>query len=59
MKKEQEFYTAQEMADRLRINVMTIYRYIKAGKIKAYKLGKDFRIEEKEFKRFLNSMSTK
>ncbi len=59
MKKEQEFYTAQEMADRLRVNVMTIYRYIKAGKIKAYKIGKDFRIDDKEFKRFLNSMSTK
>jgi len=31
---------------------MTIYRYIKAGKLKAYKIGKKFRIEEKEFQRF-------
>jgi excisionase family DNA binding protein len=32
---------------------MTIYRYIKAGKLKAYKFGKEFRIDVKEFTRFL------
>lgn len=50
---EKEFYTAQELADILRVNIMTIYRYIKAGKIKAYKIGKDFRIDEKEYNSFL------
>ena len=49
-----EFYTAQELADKLRVNVMTIYRYIKAGRLEAYKIGKEFRIDEKEFKNFLN-----
>ena len=52
--KEKEFYTAQELANKLRVNIMTIYRYIKADKIKAYKLGKEFRIEKKEYKDFLN-----
>lgn len=50
------FYSAQELADTLRVNIMTIYRYIKAGKIKAYKIGKEFRIEKKEFKSFLNKL---
>jgi len=54
----QEFYTAQELADKLRVNIMTIYRYIKAGKLKAYKIGKDFRIEEKEFASFMNDART-
>lgn len=49
-----EFYRAEDLAERLDVNIMTIYRYIKAGKLKAYKLGKEFRIEKKEFKRFLN-----
>ena len=57
--KEKEFYTAQELADKLRVNIMTIYRYIKAGKIKAYKIGKEFRIEKKEFETFLNNTRTK
>jgi excisionase family DNA binding protein len=38
---------------------MTIYRYIKAGKLKAYKIGKEFRIEKKEFQGFLDKTKTK
>lgn len=49
----EEFYSAKELADRLRVNIMTIYRYIKGGKLKAYKIGKEFRIDKIEFNRFL------
>jgi excisionase family DNA binding protein len=38
---------------------MTIYRYIKAGKLKAYKIGKEFRVDRKEFNKFLNKAETK
>lgn len=54
-----DFYTAQDLADTLGVNIMTIYRYIKAGKLKAYKIGKEFRIDKVEFKRFLNNVKTK
>lgn len=54
-----EFYTAQELADKLRVNVMTIYRYIKSHKLKAYKIGKEFRIDHKEFHAFLEKVKTK
>ena len=54
-----EFYIAQELADKLKVNIMTIYRYIKAKKIKAYKIGKEFRIDKKEFDSFLNKIKTK
>jgi len=57
--KEKDFYTAQELADKLQVNVMTIYRYIKAKKIRAYKIGKEFRIDEQEFDRFLESVKIK
>jgi len=56
---DKEFYTAEELADKLRVNIMTIYRYIKAGKLKAHKLGKEFRITKEEFDRFLRKTSTK
>ena len=56
---EKDFYTAQELADKLRVNIMTIYRYIKAGKLKAYKIGKEFRIDKTEFEAFLKRVSTK
>lgn len=51
--KEKEFYTAQELAEKLRVNIMTIYRYIKAGKLKAYRFSKEFRISKKDFSNFL------
>ena len=58
-KNKEEFYTAKELAEKLRVNIMTIYRYIKAGKLKAYKIGKEFRIDKKEFNKFLNKVKTK
>lgn len=57
-KQEKEFYTAKELANKLSVNVMTIYRYIGAGKLKAYKIGKEFRIEKNEFDGFLNTVKT-
>lgn len=56
---EKDFFTAQELADKLQVNIMTIYRYIKAKKLKAYKIGKEFRIDKTEFEAFLKSVSNK
>jgi excisionase family DNA binding protein len=55
----QEFYTAKEISEKLKLNVMTIYRYINAGKLKAYKIGKEFRVEKEEFEEFLRQMVIK
>jgi len=54
-----EFYKAEELAKTLGVSVMTIYRYIKAKKLKAYKIGKEFRIDRVEFETFLRRASTK
>lgn len=56
---KKEFYLAEELAKKLRVNIMTIYRYIKAKKLKAYKIGKEFRIDKKEFNKFLEKVKTK
>jgi len=58
-KKEQEFYLVSQLANSLQVSEMTIYRYIKAGKLKAYKIGKEFRINKGEFQRFLDKTKTK
>ena len=59
MKHPKEFYRAEDLAKKLDVNIMTIYRYIKAGKLKAYKIGKEFRIEKSEFDAVLKRASTK
>jgi putative molybdopterin biosynthesis protein len=58
-KKENRFFLVEELAAALRVSNMTIYRYIKAGKIKAYKIGKEFRIGKAEFDAFLRNVKTK
>ena len=56
---KKEFYKAEDLAEKLDVNIMTIYRYIKAGRLMAYKIGKEFRIDKKEFGTFLKKASTK
>jgi putative resolvase len=58
MEEKKDFYRAEQLAEKLDVNVMTIYRYIKSGKLVAYKFGKEFRIAEPEFKAFLESSKT-
>lgn len=53
-KQEKEFYKAEDLAEKLDVNIMTIYRYIKAGRLKAYKIGKEYRIDKDEFNNFLS-----
>jgi len=48
-----DFYLVEELAEKLRVSKMTIYRYIKAGKLEAFKMGKEFRIAKAEFDYFL------
>ena len=59
MAQNKDFYTAKDLAETLGVNIMTIYRYIKAGKLMAYKIGKEFRIDRKEFNNFLDKTKTK
>ena len=59
MTKQKEFYFVEELAERLRVSNMTIYRYIKAGTVKAYKIGKEFRIDKEEFDKFLDRVKNK
>jgi len=54
------YYTPQEVADILGLCRDTIWRYIKAKKIKVIKLTeKNFRIEKKELEKFLNKRKVK
>jgi excisionase family DNA binding protein len=59
MEKDKPYYTAKELAEMLSVNIMTIYRYIKAKRLKAFKIGKEFRIERDEFEQFINKAKNK
>lgn len=50
---ELKVYTTTEALDILKVTQRTLYRYIKAGQIKAIKLGREYRITEEALKDFL------
>ncbi len=50
-----EFLTLNETADMLRLSQLTIWRYIKSGKLPAYKIGRDWRIKRTELEQFIES----
>ena len=50
---EETYFTVEEVAERLKVSNMTVYRWIKAGSLDAYKLGGEFRITERDINQFL------
>lgn len=55
MKLTDEYYSIQEVADKLKVTYLTVYRWIQAGKLKAVKAGKQYRISKKNLKSFLKT----
>lgn len=49
------FFTLVEVSEQLRVSKLTIWRYIKAGKLPAYKFGRDLRIKEADLDKFIDS----
>lgn len=48
-----KLYTAQEIADKLKIKKTTVYELIKRGELESSKIGKQLRISEEQLNRYL------
>lgn len=55
----QTLLTIEEVAQALKVSKMTIYRYIKAKKLPAYKLEQELRIKEDDLTEFLKQRKVK
>jgi excisionase family DNA binding protein len=53
------FLTAAQVAEILKLNQQVLVRKLQLGEIPAYKIGKDWRIEESELRRWLESVSNR
>lgn len=53
MANEIKVYTLEEIAELLHITRRTLYTYVKTGKLKAVKVGKYWRVTEKNLEVFL------
>lgn len=52
---KEEFYTSHEIANKLKVAYMTVYRWIRAGKLKAYQIEKQYRVKRDDFDKFIES----
>jgi excisionase family DNA binding protein len=50
---EDRYWTPKQIADRLQVDVHTINRWIREGKLKAIRLGKQYRIPDSEIRAFI------
>jgi len=52
----EKLYTLEEVAKYLRVSERTLFRYIKSGKLRAYRIGQ-WRISGKDLNKFLKTVS--
>ena len=55
---EQSFLTPKEVSDFLRVSTQTVLRWIKEGKLPAYKVGRAWRISKVDLDKWLNQQRT-
>ncbi len=48
-----KFFTVQEVAEFLKLNALTIYKYIKEGRLDAVEFGGHYRISQKSLDLFI------
>lgn len=51
---EMKVYTIEEVTSILKVTRRTIYNYIKSGKLKAVKIGKEWRVTQDMLEAFLS-----
>ena len=57
--KNEVFLTTEEVLEYLQINLRTVYRLIKAGKIPAVRVGRQWRFRKRDIDAWLDSQGTK
>ena len=55
MKGNNNLLTPEQVAEILQVHVLTIYSYIRRGKLDAVRLGRSYRIIPKDLTRFIES----
>jgi excisionase family DNA binding protein len=55
---QEQYSTIDEVAERLQVSDQTIRRWIKSGRLAAYKPGREWRIKTEDLERFLEARSS-
>lgn len=52
---EDQYYSIKEVAKMLKVAYLTVYRWVQAKKLPAYKIGKQYRVEKSQLDRFIQN----
>lgn len=55
MTKDLEVYTLKEIEDLLHVTRRTLYNWIKGGKLKAFRIGKEWRVTKQALEEFMQT----
>ncbi|MFC1625801.1 helix-turn-helix domain-containing protein [Patescibacteria group bacterium] len=58
MDKDRQLLTPKEVAERLQLNLLTVYKYIRTKKLPAIILGRNYRISKEDLDMFISSNKT-
>ena len=56
---KKEYYTVEELSEKLQVHWQTILNYIRSGELEAVKLGKGYRISKEAFDDFIDTRTTR
>ena len=51
----EKFYTPEQIAQLLQVNVVTVHRWLRDGKLKSVKLGRLWRVSARNLEEFVHS----
>jgi len=52
-------YTLDEVAEVLKLKKVTLYNYVRSGKLLAAKFGRDYRVTEEDLRAFIEGAKTR
>ena len=55
---DEQLYTPQEVADYLKVDVRTVYRWLREGELNALRFRREYRISETDLRTFLKRHRT-
>jgi excisionase family DNA binding protein len=55
---EEKYWTPEEIAERLKINVRTVNRWIASGKLRAIRVGRLWRVPDSAIREFVEEQQT-
>lgn len=56
---QEQYYSIEEVAKTLKVAYLTVYRWIKSGKLRSFKAGKQYRISKEDLTTFIDNRPKK